>query len=132
MENVKQKKRPGRPATGHTPIVALRLAAEEIQVVDELAAELKVDRSKALRVLLRHGLAAYNRKKNREETTRRKAAAAVEAANAAIVDEVLEEQAWHERVIAAPRRQAGRAPTREHIKAVLERAEQASRERQGR
>src|SRR5262245_40264625 len=46
---VEQKKRKrGRPATGHTPVIALRLSAGEIQLIDELAAELKVDRSKAV------------------------------------------------------------------------------------
>jgi len=128
MKNVQQKRKPGRPATGHTPIIALRLAADEIQLVDELAADLKVDRSKAVRMLLRDGFAAYNRRKKREETTRRKVAAAVEATNAAIVENVLEEQAWRERVI-APRQQAGRRLTHEQIKAAADRAEQRSRGR---
>jgi hypothetical protein len=131
MKDVQQKRKRGRPATGHTPVVALRLAADEIRLVDELAAELRVDRSKALRELLRHGLAAYNRKKKRVEGARRKVEAAAVAANAAIVDDVLDEQAWRERLaVAAPKQQAGpRRLTPDEIRAAADRAEQRSRSR---
>src|SRR5262245_9378728 len=85
MKNVKHKRKRGRPATGKAPIIALRLAADEISEIDEIAAEWGVDRSKALRELLREGLSAYDRKKKRAHGTRRRA----EAATAAVIAEAM-------------------------------------------
>src|SRR5262245_12425642 len=104
MKNVKQKRRRGRPATGHTPVIALRLAADEIQIVDEIAAELGYDRSKAVRKLLRKGIAAYRRKQQRAKTKRRR----IEAANREIVEDVLAGRYADEpESRAAPKRQPG-------------------------
>jgi hypothetical protein len=122
MENVKQKKKKGRPATGLTPFIGLRLAADEIDLVDELAAELGIDRSKALRVLLREGLAARARKKQRVRRA--------EAKNAEIIAEVLADASEPELGPAtAPRRRPGYRGrlTPEEIKAAADRAEQRSR-----
>jgi hypothetical protein len=88
MKNVQQKRlRRGRPATGRAPIIALRLSAEEIQLVDEFAAEWHVDRSKALRTLLREGFAACSRKQKRAKAAQRRAA----AVNEEIIADVLAE-----------------------------------------
>src|SRR5262245_35647529 len=122
MKNVKQKRPRGRPATGRTPIIGLRLSADEIQLVDELAAEEHIDRSKALRILLREGLAAHTRKKRRDAAAQRR----VEAANAELVAEVLAERDEPEPPPPMPRRRPGfrRPPTREEVKAAADRAEQ--------
>lgn len=53
--SVKQKKR-GRPPTGIRPIVGLRLSEVEIQRVDRWAAEHRVNRSEAVRLLIERGL----------------------------------------------------------------------------
>lgn len=125
MKSVAQKKRPGRPATGQAPIIALRLSADEIALIDEFAAELGVDRSKAFRTLLREGLAAYNRKKRRDEAARRRAA----AINETLVEDVLAGRHDPEPAPAAlsPRPPRGRGLTREQIKGIADRAEQRSR-----
>ncbi len=53
--SVKQKKR-GRPATGVRPIIGLRLSVSDIARVDRWAAEHKVSRSEAVRLLIERGL----------------------------------------------------------------------------
>ena len=53
--SVKQKKR-GRPATGIRPIVGIRLSDIDIVRVDRWAAEHKVNRSEAIRLLIDRGL----------------------------------------------------------------------------
>jgi metal-responsive CopG/Arc/MetJ family transcriptional regulator len=52
---VSQKKR-GRPATGETPRVGVRLAPETIGRVDAFAASEGIDRSEAIRRLVVKGL----------------------------------------------------------------------------
>jgi Ribbon-helix-helix protein, copG family len=57
-ENKNRKRGPGgRPATGHDPAVALRLAKEKIAAVDKWAAKNGISsRSEALRLLIERGL----------------------------------------------------------------------------
>jgi hypothetical protein len=55
--SVKQKTR-GRPATGVRPIVGVRLSEVEITRVDRWAADHKLKRSDALRILIERGLKA--------------------------------------------------------------------------
>jgi hypothetical protein len=52
----KKKKKIGRPATGHDPIVSTRLAKEKIAAVDKWADRNGVARSEALRMLIERGL----------------------------------------------------------------------------
>jgi hypothetical protein len=123
MKYVEQKRRGrGRPATGQAPAIGLRLSAEEIQLIDEFAAELGIDRSKALRELLGQGYAACMRKKRRAAAAQRRAA----AVNAELVAGVLEGSPKEPEPIVVLRRRPGyrRPPTREEIKAAADRAEQ--------
>jgi len=106
----------------------MRLSTEEIWQIDGLAAELGVDRSKALRTLLRLGLAAHVRRAGREKARARRIEAA-EAANAAIVEEALKEARAPKPMPASLKRRPGhlRLLTQEEIKAAADRAEQRSR-----
>jgi hypothetical protein len=114
MKSVEQKRGRGRPATGQTPIIAVRLSADEIRRVDELAAEWGVDRSKALRELLGHGLSACTRKKKQDAAAERRAVPA----------KVLAHSGEPEPTIASSRRPGyRRPPTAEEVKAAADRAE---------
>jgi hypothetical protein len=127
MKIVEQKRKRGRPATGRTPIVALRLAADEIKTVDGFAAAWGVDRSKALRILLRGGFAACaldGGKAERAEVKRRKTA----AAKAEIVAEALEARS-RASALSPARWRFGRPPSPAEVKAAADRAEQRSRGR---
>jgi metal-responsive CopG/Arc/MetJ family transcriptional regulator len=53
----KRRKR-GRPATGHDPILGVRVPAKIIRQIDRLAEALSIDRSRAVRRLLSEGLAS--------------------------------------------------------------------------
>jgi metal-responsive CopG/Arc/MetJ family transcriptional regulator len=55
---VPQKKR-GRPATGETPRVPVRLAYDLIAGVDTFAAEEKINRSDAIRTIIRDWLIGH-------------------------------------------------------------------------
>jgi hypothetical protein len=54
-----EKRRPGRPATGKDPLIALRMPPEERQAVEAWAANRsdKLSLSKAIRELIQLGLA---------------------------------------------------------------------------
>ena len=54
-----EKRRPGRPATGKDPLIALRMPPEERQAVEAWAANQsdKLSLSKAIRELIQLGLA---------------------------------------------------------------------------
>jgi hypothetical protein len=58
------KKKRGRPATGRDPLIALRMPPEERQAVETWNAKQpdKLSLSKAVRALVKHGLAATARK----------------------------------------------------------------------
>ncbi len=121
MKSVAQKRR-GRPATGWTPIIALRLPAEEIQSIDQFAAEQKITRSNALRLLLREGYEACRRRGRREEIARKRE----ETTIARTVEQVLAETAVPEpEPVIVPQRRPGyrRVPTAEEVKAAADRAE---------
>jgi len=52
-----QKKRgPGRPATGHDPVTAIRLSPELRMRVDQWGADRGLGRSEAIRALIEQGL----------------------------------------------------------------------------
>jgi hypothetical protein len=68
-KSVIQKRRPGRPATGQTPIVMVRLPAPLAAAIARVAKEAKVNRSEAIRLLIVEGLAA--RGANKKERKRR-------------------------------------------------------------
>ena len=53
---VKRKKKRGRPATGTDPLIGVRLPADWIEEIDQLARALERDRSSIIRQLLRQGL----------------------------------------------------------------------------
>ncbi len=55
---VKRKKKRGRPATGVDPLIGVRLPAEWIKEIDQLAFALERDRSSVIRELLRQSLDA--------------------------------------------------------------------------
>ena len=48
----KRRRKPGRPRTGHDPMVGVRMPAARIKQVDKIAAALSCDRSGAIRWLL--------------------------------------------------------------------------------
>ena len=48
----KRRRKPGRPRTGHDPMVGVRLPAARLKQVDKIAAALSCDRSGAIRWLL--------------------------------------------------------------------------------
>jgi hypothetical protein len=48
----KRRRKPGRPHTGHDPMVGVRLPAARLKQVDKIAAALSCDRSTAIRWLL--------------------------------------------------------------------------------
>ncbi len=60
IETVKQKRKPGRPATGRDPIVGVRMPPETRKAVEAWAAHQdgKLSLSEALRRLVERGLAA--------------------------------------------------------------------------
>jgi hypothetical protein len=63
---VKQKKRkPGRPATGETPLVAFRPPDELRNAIDAFASAEGITRSEALRQLVELGLKAKPAKKGK-------------------------------------------------------------------
>src|SRR4051812_13422324 len=75
---IHKKKSRGRPATGHDPLVALRLAKELIATIDAWAEREQVgSRSEAIRRLIELGLLAKtpSEMKNREPGSRVKRAA---------------------------------------------------------
>jgi hypothetical protein len=100
----------------------MRLSAKEIGFIDEFAAELGIDRSKALRHLLGAGYAACTRKKRRAAAAYKRTT----AVNAALAAEVLEGSSREPEPTAAPRRRPGyrRPPTPEEIRAAVDRAVQ--------
>jgi hypothetical protein len=53
---VKHKMKRGRPATGHAPVIGLRLPQAEIARLDARARANRCTRSEAVRILLGHGL----------------------------------------------------------------------------
>jgi hypothetical protein len=59
--NVKQKRKPGRPATGQTPLVAFRPPVELTKAIDAWAADRGVSRSEAMRLLIEAGLRRHGR-----------------------------------------------------------------------
>ena len=69
--SVEQKKRGrGRPATGHDPAIGVRMPLDERQAVEEWAAKQpdKPTFSKAVRHLVKLGLAAAPKRAKRKET----------------------------------------------------------------
>jgi hypothetical protein len=48
----KRRRKPGRPRTGHDPMVGVRLSAARLKQIDKIAAALSCDRSRAIRWLL--------------------------------------------------------------------------------
>jgi hypothetical protein len=52
----KRRRKPGRPRTGHDPMVGVRLPAVRLKQVDKIAAALSCDRSGAIRWLLDHAM----------------------------------------------------------------------------
>jgi hypothetical protein len=52
-----RRRKRGRPATGHDPILGVRVPAKIIREIDRLAEAFKIDRSTAVRWLLLQGLA---------------------------------------------------------------------------
>jgi hypothetical protein len=128
MENVQQKRRRGRPATGQTPTLALRLSAEELEAIDQFAAEQKITRSKALRVLLREGFAACLRGGKREALTRKRQE---ETFDAKLVEQTMAEAAVQDEpqpLIMSTRKLGHRRNlTLEEIRAAVDPAEQRRR-----
>jgi hypothetical protein len=122
-----KKRRRGRPATGQSPTVGLRLSADEIEAIDRFAAEQKITRSKALRVLLREGFAACLRRGRRDAMMRKRQA----EDKAKLVEQVLAEAAVPDEPQPAirPTRKLGyrRNLTLEEVKAAVDRAEQRKR-----
>ena len=53
--SAKQKKR-GRPATGISPMIGIRMSVPDIACIDRWASENNVSRSKAIRLLIERGL----------------------------------------------------------------------------
>lgn len=66
MTITKTGARLGRPPTGKTPIVGLRLPADETAEIDLLIGELGDDRSAVLRELIKLGLLTVKRRKARK------------------------------------------------------------------
>jgi hypothetical protein len=58
MKSIKviQKKKRGRPATGRDPVMAIRLPEKLRVAVDHWAADKKITRSEAIRLLIDRGL----------------------------------------------------------------------------
>jgi hypothetical protein len=95
----------------------MRLSVEEIGLVDKLAAEWEVDRSKALRHLLREGIAACTRQKKHAVAAQRRATTANE------------ENPREPEPTITPTRRPGhrRRLTPEEVRAAADRAERRSR-----
>jgi hypothetical protein len=58
---VMSKRKPGRPATGKDPLIALRVPAETIRAIDKWGGE-GVSRSEAIRTLIEIGLASKRKR----------------------------------------------------------------------
>jgi hypothetical protein len=52
----KNRRGPGRPATGRDPVLAIRLSDELREAVEQWARSMKMTRSEAIRALIRKGL----------------------------------------------------------------------------
>jgi hypothetical protein len=57
----KRRRKPGRPRTGHDPMVGVRLPAAWLKQVDKIAAALSCDRSGAIRWLLDRAMSGLPR-----------------------------------------------------------------------
>jgi len=55
------KRKPGRPATGRDPLIALRVPAETIRAIDKWGGA-GVSRSEAIRTLIEIGLASKRKR----------------------------------------------------------------------
>ena len=116
MKAVRPKRRPGRPATGRDPLVALRLPAEVIARLDQMARDRGFSRSQFFRILLEKGEEALRRKQIR--------VAKAQERNAAIVAAVIAQppEPEPEPVNIASSRYGRRRMTPEEIKAAADRA----------
>jgi metal-responsive CopG/Arc/MetJ family transcriptional regulator len=58
QKSMAKRRKRGRPATGHDPILGIRVPAKIIRKIDRLAEVLSIDRSTTVRRLLSEGLAS--------------------------------------------------------------------------
>jgi hypothetical protein len=61
--SAKQKRRPGRPATGVDPMIGVRAGMELIAEIDKWAEANSVSRSEAIRRLVEQALSASRKKR---------------------------------------------------------------------
>jgi hypothetical protein len=61
QSKVMSKRKPGRPATGRDPLIALRVPRETIRAIDKWGGE-RVSRSEAIRTLIEIGLASKRKR----------------------------------------------------------------------
>jgi len=61
QSKVMSKRKPGRPATGKDPLIALRVPAGTIHAIDKWGGE-RVSRSEAIRTLIEIGLASKRKR----------------------------------------------------------------------
>jgi hypothetical protein len=61
----KRRRKPGRPRTGHDPVVTVRLPAAVIRKIDKMAAELGTTRSMVVRLAM-EDFAEYGSRKVRD------------------------------------------------------------------